>query len=376
MMKRILHVAKYYYPFRGGTEQITQDCVNCLKDEYEQKVICFNHEPGEKFDEVDGIPIIRCGCFAKVASQSLSASYGRRLKRLLKDFKPDIIFLQYPNPFATHFLLKYIGENVKLCVFWQLDIVKQKLLGKLFEGQNRRLLERADMVLASSPNYIEGSPWLRMVGEKCRVVPNCINPEKLVITPDARKVARTVKERYKGKVICFAMGRHTQYKGLTYLIQASRVLDDRFVICIGGKGEETPVLKKEAEGDPKIRFIGEIDDDTMKGFMMAMDIFCFPSITKNEAFGIALAEAMYFEKPAVTFTIPGSGVNYVCRNYMEGLEVPNRDVRAYVQAMRRLAEDPDLRSSLGKAGKKRVEELFLLEEYRENVREVARELSS
>ena len=40
-------------------------------------------------------------------------------------------------------------------------------------------------------------------------------------------------------------------------------------------------------------------------------IFCFPSITRNEAFGIALAEAMYCGKPAVTFTIEGSGVNFV-----------------------------------------------------------------
>ena len=39
-MKKILHVSKYYYPFRGGTEQIALDCVNSLKDIYEQKVIC------------------------------------------------------------------------------------------------------------------------------------------------------------------------------------------------------------------------------------------------------------------------------------------------------------------------------------------------
>ena len=38
-MKKILHVSKYYYPFRGGTEQIALDCVNSLKDIYEQKVI-------------------------------------------------------------------------------------------------------------------------------------------------------------------------------------------------------------------------------------------------------------------------------------------------------------------------------------------------
>ena len=35
-MKKILHISKYYYPFRGGTEQITQDCVNAFKEECER----------------------------------------------------------------------------------------------------------------------------------------------------------------------------------------------------------------------------------------------------------------------------------------------------------------------------------------------------
>lgn len=52
----------------------------------------------------------------------------------------------------------------------------------------------------------------------------------------------------------------------------------------------------------------------MKAYLSAMDIFCFPSITKNEAFGLALAEGMYYSKPAITFTIDGSGVNFVSLN--------------------------------------------------------------
>ena len=35
-MKKILHIGKYYYPFKGGTEQATRDSVNALKDDYLQ----------------------------------------------------------------------------------------------------------------------------------------------------------------------------------------------------------------------------------------------------------------------------------------------------------------------------------------------------
>ena len=71
-MNKVLHISKYYYPFVGGTEQVARDFVNALKDTSVQKVICFNHEKGNRIDEVDGIEITRVGCFAKVASQSLS----------------------------------------------------------------------------------------------------------------------------------------------------------------------------------------------------------------------------------------------------------------------------------------------------------------
>ena len=53
MMKKILHISKYYYPFSGGTEQIARDCVNALKDEYEQKVIAFNDGKEDVNDYVD-----------------------------------------------------------------------------------------------------------------------------------------------------------------------------------------------------------------------------------------------------------------------------------------------------------------------------------
>ena len=367
-MKRILHISKYYAPFAGGTEQVARDCVRALDGLFEQKVICFNHEPGDAADEVDGVEVIRAGCFAKVASQSLSASYGRLLARAFREFRPDAVVFHYPNPFVARYLLRQIPEGTKLAVYWHLDIVRQKLLKHLFAGQNRRLVRRADMLIATSPAYVEGSPHLSAAREKCRVVPNCIDPRRLQPTEASEALARELRRENAGRTLCLAVGRHTRYKGFDRLIRASALLDDSFRICIAGAGEETRRLREMAAGDGKIRFLGRVDDDTLKGYMAAADIFCFPSVTRNEAFGVALAEAMYCGKPAVTFTIPGSGVNYVCRDGKEGLEAPNGDVGAYAEALRRLAADPELRRRLGENGRLRVEEEFVYERYRENIR--------
>ena len=472
---RVLHISKYYYPFTGGTEQVARQCVRALKESgdavyeqtrkeagdavyeqareeagdavqehsrkeagdaaYEQVVFCFDHKgmkgpsakerSADSVDRVDGIRVVRCRCEAKVASQSLSFSYRRRLKAVFMQFDPDIVVLHYPNPFATHYLLSFLKPDQKLVIYWHLDIVKQKLLGKLFAGQNRRLLERADRVVATSPNYIEGSAWLSQYRRKCVAIPNCI---------DENGLDGHFPEYPKDKILCLAVGRHVEYKGFRYLIEAAQYLDDRFEIVITGGGPLTEELQEQAEelkryagveelkrhaeaeernlhadpeqeeeayqpesadtaeyardesetdsgldskgkGLPEIIFAGLVSDEELKTYLHACDIFCFPSITKNEAFGIALAEAMYCAKPAVTFTIEGSGVNYVSLNGITGIECPNRDSRAFAEAMKLLADRPDLREQYGKAARARVEELFLYRQYAAHVRSLMAELA-
>lgn len=373
-MKKILHISKYYYPFRGGIEQVVRDSVQALSEQYEHKVICFNHQKKDETDFVDDVEVIRCGCFAKISSQDMSFSYGKKLKKVINEFEPDMIIFHYPNPFVARYLLKYIKPETKLVLYWHLDIVKQKVLRKLFINQNYRLLRRADKIVATSPIYIEGSKWLFKVKEKCCVIPNCINTERLQLDAETEQLVEKIKTENSGKTICMALGRHTEYKGFTYLIKAAKELDDNFKIFIAGKGELTDELKAEAEGDSKVQFLGLVSDMELKAYLNAMDIFCFPSITKNEAFGIALAEAMYYGKPAVTFTIPGSGVNYVSINNETGIEVPNRDVKAYAKALNKLRNDVELRNQYGINANKRVVENFLYSQFVENINELVSKL--
>ena len=373
---RILQISKYYYPFIGGIEQVARDCSNSLKENHNIKVFCFNHEKGNSVDAVDDVEVFRAGCFAKIASQSLSTSYGKILKGTFKKFKPDLVIFHYPNPFAAHYLLKILKKypNCKLVVYWHLDIVKQKILGKLFNGQTKRLLKRAVKVLATSPNYIEGSKFLSDNRDRCEVLSCCVNSRRLDVTEKDVQLANDIKIRYTDKTICFAIGRHVPYKGLEYLVRASKYLDDKFKIFIGGDGPLSDSLKTLADGDGKIEFLGRVKDEELKAYLLACDIFCFPSITKNEAFGIALAEAMYLGKPAVTFNIPGSGVNYVSLDKCTGLEVENGNYERYAEAIKMLASDNQLREEYGKAAKSRVEAMFTEKIFKEELNSIIQSL--
>lgn len=385
-MKRLLQISNYLYPNIGGIEQVARDIANAVSEEgtFEQKIICFNETARDGnyicnrsetvHDMVDGIEVIRCGCITKKFSQSISLTFAHELKKVMENFNPDIVIFHYPNPFEAQFMLPYFNRSFKFVLYWHLDIVKQKMLGELFYWQIIRLLERADKVIATSDLYIEGSPFLRKYKKKCLVIPNCISEKRMVVTDAIRRKAKIIRQDNSGKIICFGIGRHVPYKGFSYLVSAAAYLDGRYKIFIGGRGELTEKLKAQAADDNKISFLGRISDEDLIAYYLAMDIFCFPSVTKNEAFGIALAEGMFFGKPAVTFYIPGSGVNFVNLKGVTGIEVPNGDSRAYAEAIKRLAENPEIRNAMGMEAKKRVETLFLTSTFKSNILEMIHSL--
>lgn len=385
-MKRVLQISKYYYPFLGGTEHVARDISSAIKglNDTEQKVICFNENVSDGsitckreetiHDYIDGVEVIRCGCQAKVASQSLSYSYAKELDRLMNGFNPDIVILHYPNPFVTHFLLKYKKRNFKLWVYWHLDITKQKLLKNLFYFQNIELINRADFILGATPKHLNESEFSPLFEGKKQFLPYTVDETSLAVRAEEIQRANEIRAKYAGKKIGFFIGRHVPYKGLQYLIEASKILgDEKIHFFVAGTGELTDELMNMAKGDSKVEFLGRITDSDKRAYLYACDVICFPSITRNEAFGLALAEGMYFGKPAVTFTIPGSGVNYVNLDGVTGIECPNSDSGAYAHALKELIDDDAKRAQYGINARKRVMDHFTAGRFKMNIEKLIHE---
>ncbi len=386
-MKKVLQISKYYYPFLGGTEQVARDMANVMlkMNDIEQKIICFNEDASDgkitcqKGDTVheliDGVEVIRCGYQLKISSQSLSKSYAKELQKVMDEFEPDVVILHYPNPFVTYHLLKYKARNFKLAVYWHLDITKQKILKYFFYGQNLRLIHRADKIMGATPKHLEESVFTAHFEGKKQILPYTIDEQCLKLSEDEIAMAKEIREKYAGEKIGFFIGRHVPYKGLKYLIEASKLLgEEKIHFVVAGSGELTEKLKKQAKNDSKIEFIGRITDAERRAYFYACDMICFPSITRNEGFGLALAEGMYFGKPAVTFAIPGSGVNFVNLDGVTGIECPNRDSKAYADALKLLCSDEGLREQYGKAAQQRVIENFTVKKFEDNFVDIINQL--
>nr|WP_306447148.1 glycosyltransferase [Odoribacter splanchnicus] len=367
-MKKILHISKFYYPYVGGIEDVCYNIVKFIKEKegYSQKVFCFNNKNETVSEQYEGIDVLRVAVFKTILSQPLSFTYGKELKKILNTYRPDIIHFHAPNPLGMYVLLKCLPPNVRLIVHWHSDIIAQRFIYFFFKPLEKRCLHRADLVIATSNKYFEGSRPMQAVKNKVIVIPNIIDPGKFELTEERSDMIEQIKSRYGNKPIVLFVGRHSEYKGLRYLIAAAELVYSDCVVLIGGEGELTQQLK-ELNKTSKVYFIGRISDKELAAYYYAADIFAFPSITKNEAFGVALAEAMYCRTPAITFTIFGSGVNWVNLNGVTGIEVANADVASFAKAIDTLLGNKEMREEMAMNAKKRVEELFIIEKIKNKI---------
>ena len=368
MNKKILHIPNYYPPHIGGIEDVCHSIV-AATPMFEHNVLCFNDKKETENDKFEGVPVTRLGVWKKLASQSVSFALAAFRKKI-RQFNPEIIHFHTPNPLSSVYLLLSIPRKTKLIVHWHSDVIEQTVLYFFYRPIEKILLKRAEKIITTSPAYLSGSAALLPWKEKVTVIPNPINIEKLQKQEGDEEVIEEIKRQYGGKKIIFTFGRHVTYKGLEYLIESVPQISKDAVVLIAGKGPLSDSLKDSAKNLPTVTFLGRLDDAVLRRYLYAADVFAFPSITRNEAFGVALAEAMYCGLPAVTFTIPASGVNWVSIAGETGLEVENRNCSALAAAFNRLLIDDDLREKLGRNAAKRAADYLTAEAIRGDLMEL------
>ncbi len=328
-----------------------------MKNAHEVAVVCFSEGHHDVVEYVAGVKVFRVATRMKISKQALSLSYFPMLSRAIKEFKPEVIHLHWANPYPAAVLLTMMPKDLKLVIHWHMDIIAQSNIYPFIKPVETALLRRASLILVTSPNYRDASAPLQPFIDKVKVLPNAVDKENLKQRDGDEERIEGIKAKYGNKKMVLFIGRHTQYKGLPYLLEAEGEVKSDCVFVIGGEGSMTKELNAKCKSQ-RVHSVGRLTDEELRLYFHAASVFAFPSFTKNEAFGMALAEAMYCRTPAVTFTIPGSGVNWVCPNGECGIEVPNGNVEEYAKAIDRLLSDEKLAHSMGETGHKRVKELF------------------
>lgn len=173
-------------------------------------------------------------------------------------------------------------------------------------------------------------------------------------------------------VVLYA-GRLSPEKGVTYLLQALRQVDQPLVALIVGNGPLRSTLEQEAARlgiADRVRFVGLQTE--MATWLHASDAFVLPSLL--EGLPVSLLEAGALAKPIVATAV--GGVPELIRHGQTGLLVPPGDVPALTQAIQRLHASAELRQQLGQAAQQHVTQFHSMDAVARQVREIYQLLCS
>lgn len=93
------------------------------------------------------------------------------------------------------------------------------------------------------------------------------------------------------------LGQLDKRKRITHLVEEFRKSSLDAELVIGGIGPEDSLIKKIADGDPRIKIMGLIPEEDLNLFYNSMELFIFPSAM--EGYGLPIVEAMACKVPVM-----------------------------------------------------------------------------
>jgi len=210
-------------------------------------------------------------------------------------------------------------------------------------AKTARSADRLLLLNEEDRRYAVDRRWKR--DDEIDVVPHGVSERFLNDAPAAN-------ERGQGLLFCATWD---HMKGIAYLVQTFERLHERgraLNLTILGPGVEpsTVLSAFSPRVRPFVRVIPRAAEPQVVDAYRAHDVLLW--LSTYEGFGLVLLEAMSQGLPVVA--TPVGCVPSLVRDGENGLVVPKRSADAAVAAVERLMDAPDLRRSLGAAGRQTV----------------------
>jgi glycosyltransferase involved in cell wall biosynthesis len=208
--------------------------------------------------------------------------------------------------------------------------------------------------------------WLLARGapaDRVTVIPEGIDPEQPRARPGAFRAAHGVGA---DALLVAYVGQQGSHKGIEVLMDCwPRLLGEcpgAWLVVAGSRTPYTEVLERRAAqlrpaARERFRLLHDLEPQAKADLLTDCDIFASPS--GYESFGITTLEAWSQAKPVIVGDGPAQ--REVVEPGVAGLLVPYRDEGRLLEALLRLARRPELRRSLGDAGRARLRQRYTID---------------
>ncbi len=348
----------------GGGESHVLDLVQELnKDRYESVVLSFTKGPMIQRMEELGIKT-----YVVETEKPFDKSKRQAVSDILVAENIDIVHAHGTRANSnTYYSARKLSIPIIYTVHgWSFHKGQNFLIKNLRILSERFLVNKATITLCVSNSNLEEGRKLFSI-KNAQVIKNGINRQRF--NPDGvYNDLRAELDIPKDEVLVGYIVRVTLQKDPLTLIKAISLIDPALKIkfLIVGEGdllEETKKLATELKVDSKIIFLNFRQD--IPNVLNAIDIYCLPSLW--EGLPIGVLEAMAMRKAIIATDIDAT--KEIITNGQNGILVPVKSPQLLANALTQLANDKQLRQTLGINAAKTIADNF-------NVQKMTRQIEA
>jgi rhamnosyl/mannosyltransferase len=348
---KIVHVFKDFYPplFAGITGYIADISDAMARRGHEVEV----HVAGVRYSRRDrmpsGVVVHRHRELARALSMPIAPGLVNEVRRL----KADVIHVHLPNPIGE--LGAALNTHTPCVCSFHAQLGRQRALEPFYKPLRTRLLDRSRRIFVSGKT-MASVPELVAHQAKIEVLPYGVSP-RLDGRLNSHGGERPVPRDGEPLRLLF-VGRLVYYKGIEVLLKGLSLVPEAELRIVGDGADRNRLeaLSVQLGVSRQVEFAGSIpDEDLVKAYANA-DVFVLPSVSRAEAFGLAMVEAMASGLPAISTSL-GTGTDWVNLDGVTGVVVEPGDAKALAHAIQ-LLRGRELRARLGAGALDRAQKMF------------------
>jgi L-malate glycosyltransferase len=307
-------------------------------------VTFFDHYSEENAKEIDTITL------PKLLPGKLSyISSVFALKKVLKEFKPDLLHAHYVSSYGlVGALANYHPYYVSV---WGRDIFQFPQQGSLNRQIVEFTLKKADVICSTS--HVMARETNKYTNKEVFVTPFGVDLAKFKPMPEKRATEKLTIGTVKAL---------SDKYGIADLINAFAIVHqkhantDLLIVGDGPQRAEYEQLTARLGIANVTTFTGRVPNDQVPDYINRMAIFGVPSTEDSESFGVAAVESMACGVPAVVSNV--GGLPEVVLEGVTGYVVPKQNPEQLAKAILQLLENEENRNEMGLKGISHVREHY------------------
>ena len=326
------------------------------KNAHEVLVVTSSNKNHSKIEIDQNYKIIRIKSVVVPFQKNLrlTLSLERTFKKIINDFKPDVVHVQ--TLFSTGLVALYVAHRLGIPTVatnhvMPNNITKNVMLLEPVSGLFEKIFTRYGMLLYHDADYIvmptqSAIDMFRIKSDNISPVSNGIDLGRFYPhTPNKRIIG---KYRIPNKPVVTYVGRLDGEKDIDVLIWAAEIIsqkhDVHFLLVGDGKvKKDLQKLVKKLDLGKRFTFTGRVSDRELEELQNVGSVFAMPSPTELQS--LATLEAMACGKPIVA--VDAGALPEICQDGANGLIVESKNILEMADKISMLLSDKKLAQKYG-----------------------------